>query len=61
MSSFLNFLKSLLPHVKSQQERDESYLAQAVDMNDLERRLRDIDMRGRHKFQSGAAIGLYVR
>lgn len=61
MSVFLNFLKSLFPRITSQQERDESYLSQAVDMNDLERRLRDIDMRGRNKFQAGPAIGLYVR
>lgn len=60
MSSFLNFLKSLLPHIKSQQERDESYLSQSIDLNDLERRLRDIDMRGRNKFQAGPAIGLHA-
>lgn len=47
MSSVLQFLKSLLPAVESQQERDEAYLADAVDICDLERRMREIDDRGR--------------
>lgn len=47
MSSLLQFLKSLLPVVESQQERDEVYLAGAVDICDLERRMREIDDRGR--------------
>jgi hypothetical protein len=34
--------------MQSQRERDEAYLAEALDIYDLERRLREIDARGRH-------------
>jgi Protein of unknown function (DUF3563) len=47
MKSLLEILKSLVPHVESQRERDEAYLAGAVDIQDLERRMREIDQRGR--------------
>jgi hypothetical protein len=56
----LNFLKSLLPTVESQRERDEAYLASAVDIYDLERRMHEIDERGRTNW-SPIAHGLYVR
>ncbi len=42
------FVTRLLPRIQSQQERDESYLADAVDIYDLERRMREIDSRGRN-------------
>jgi hypothetical protein len=32
----------------SQRERDEAYLAEAQNLADLERRIRDIEARGRH-------------
>lgn len=47
MNTLLHFLTLLLPTVESQPERDEAYLAEAVDLNDLERRIREIDERGR--------------
>ena len=56
----LNFLKSLLPSIESQKERDEAYMAESVDIYDLERRMREIDERGRRDW-SPIAHGLYVR
>jgi hypothetical protein len=47
MTKLLQVLKSLLPAVESQQEQDEAYLADSVDIYDLERRMREIDQRGR--------------
>ena len=59
MTPLLNFLKSLVPSVESQEERDEAYMAEAVDIHDLERRMREIDERGRRNW-SPIAHGLYA-
>ena len=59
MSHLLSLLRSVLPSIESQAERDEAYLAAAVDLRDLERRMREIDGRGREA--SPIASGLYVR
>lgn len=37
----------MLPEIEPQQARDQAYLAQSVDIYDLERRMREIDQRGR--------------
>ncbi|MGZ5713446.1 MAG: DUF3563 family protein [Caldimonas sp.] len=55
----MNYLRSVLPSIESQQERDELYLSGAVDIYDLERRMREIDDRGRRP--SAIALGLYTR
>lgn len=60
MSTLFTILKNLLPAVQSQRERDEAYLAASADLYDLERRMRDIDQRGRRGL-SAAAVGLYTR
>ena len=60
MSSLFQLLQSLLPSVVSQRERDEAYLAGAVDIHDLERRMRSIDERGRNP-EAAIAVGLYNR
>ncbi len=61
MKYLLNLLSSVVnDSLDSQRERDEAYMAQAVDLYDLERRIRDIDQRGRHNW-SPIAAGLYVR
>lgn len=60
MSTFLNALKSLLPTIQSQHERDDAYLGEAVDIYDLERRMREIDERGRSR-SYGVSLGLYPR
>ncbi|MBX3604341.1 MAG: DUF3563 family protein [Piscinibacter sp.] len=59
MQDLLNLLHALLPRVASQQERDAAYLAAAADTPDLERRLREIDARGRR--WSPLEHGLYPR
>jgi len=60
MSTILNFLKYLLPTIQSQQERDEAFLAESVDIHDLERRMRTIDEHGRNR-SAGITFGLYAR
>ena len=60
MTKLMNLLKSLLPTVESQKERDEAYMADAVDIYDLERRMREIDARGRENW-SPIVHGLYAR
>jgi hypothetical protein len=60
MSSLLQLLQSLLPSVESQSERDEAYLAGAVDIHDLERRMRSIEQRGRDH-DAAITVGLYNR
>ncbi len=60
MSNLINLLKSLLPSIASQEDRDQSYMADAVDVQDLERRMRNLDERGRINW-SPIACGLYVR
>ena len=59
MNNLLTFLKSLRPTIESPQEREAAYLAGAVDICDLERRLREIDNRGRGAW-SPIAHGLYA-
>jgi hypothetical protein len=60
MSDLQTFLKSLLPTIHSQHERDEAFLAGAVDMCDLERRLHEIDDRASRQ-TTNLAVGLYAR
>ena len=43
MSTLLGFIKALIPQFPTRQERDEAYLAEAVSVCDLERRMRDVD------------------
>jgi hypothetical protein len=43
MSTLIEHIKALLPIFKSQHSRDEEYLCGAVDMVDLERRMRLVD------------------
>ncbi len=47
MSKFSELIKALLPQIESQHHRDEAYLAEAVDVVDLERRMRELDQRAR--------------
>ena len=60
MSTFCRLIKALLPAMRSQKERDEAYLAEAVDIYDLERRMREIDSRGRYP-ASGSTYSLGLR
>jgi Protein of unknown function (DUF3563) len=59
MLNFFKLFKALLPSTQSQRERDEAYLAEAMDIDDLERRLREIDARGRHTSDVAFGLGLW--
>ncbi len=47
MPKLFKVLKSLVPSFESHQDRAERYLSQAVDIYDLERRMRELDARNR--------------
>ena len=47
MSTLRKFIEALLPSVPLLREAKRAYLAEAVDIYDLERRMREIDARGR--------------
>jgi hypothetical protein len=47
VSRFLGLIQAIFPEIEPQQARDQAYLAQSVDIYDLERRMREIDQRGR--------------
>ncbi|RFO97187.1 DUF3563 domain-containing protein [Rhodoferax lacus] len=57
MSHFVEFIKTLVPHFPSQQELDEQYLSESVDVYDVERRIFEIDHRGSQTEQQGIALG----
>lgn len=59
--SVVEILKALLPDLESQQERDENYLATSEDDADLERRLHELDERGRDLPAQAITLGLYER
>jgi hypothetical protein len=50
MSAFLNFLSDLF-HFPTQQERDDAYLAESVDIYDLECRMRQLDQNRARSFR----------
>jgi hypothetical protein len=60
MFAALHLLRSLVERIRLPRDRDESYLADATDICDLERRMRALDARGREPF-SPIAAGLYPR
>ena len=47
MSKFFGLIQAILPEIEPQQTRDQAYLEQSVDIYDLERRMREIEQRGR--------------
>ena len=49
MSTLRKFIEVLLPSFPSLRETEQAYLAEAVDIYDLERRMREIDARGRDR------------
>jgi hypothetical protein len=59
ISDFLERLKALLPTLRSQCERDEDFLAEAIDIDDLERRVRVLETRGRHGSDVAVGLGLW--
>ena len=47
VSKLLSLFQAILPEIEPQQARDQAYLAESVDIYDLERRMREIDQRSR--------------
>jgi Arc/MetJ family transcription regulator len=60
MISLLQLLKSLFPRAEPRPDVDDAFLADAVDIYDLERRQRALDDRSRNPF-GGIAFGLHAR
>lgn len=60
MSAISKLIKALLPILPSQRERDEAYLAEALDICDLERRMRALDQR-EHTSPQALPLGLGLR
>jgi hypothetical protein len=56
MSRLLDFIKALIPRLEPQHVLDETYLAQSVDIYDLERRMRELEQRSRNASQSLAFL-----
>jgi hypothetical protein len=51
MTKLLDFIMALVPKVEPQRVLDEAYLARSVDIHDLERRMRELEQRGRSATQ----------
>lgn len=57
MSPIVEFIKALVPHIPSQQELDAQYLAESVDIYDVERRIWEIDHRGTPHGEPAGGLG----
>jgi len=57
MSTFIELIRAIVRSLDSPHEPDEAYLAAAVDIQDLERRMRAIDSRGR-QVPTDVALGV---
>ena len=60
MSKLLGLFQAILPEIEPQQARDQAYLAESVDIYDLERRMRQLDS-GRHNLYSIGSYGIFMR
>ena len=61
MNALLNSIKNLFDMSASpEQDRDEQYLAEASDIYDLERRMRQLDS-GRHNLYAIGSYGIFMR
>lgn len=57
MSLFIKLIQAFSLPFQSQENLDEAYLAESVNIHDLERRMREIDHRSRTGASYGVAIG----
>lgn len=60
MTSLLRALTGLFSRVPTEQDRDAAYLAQAADIYDLERRMRQLDSVG-HSLYARGPYGIFMR
>jgi hypothetical protein len=49
-------IQALLPHVQTQAELDEAFLAKSADMPDLEHRMRELDLHGHEGALAGGRL-----
>ena len=61
MSKLLGLIQAILPEIEPQQARDQAYLAESVDIYDLERRMREIDERSRSAAANDLTFSLGLR
>jgi hypothetical protein len=52
MSKLIELIKALIPHSLSQQDLDQAYLCNSIDVVDLERRMRLVDVATRENARS---------
>ena len=55
MSNLIVLIKALVPHMPTQEELDQAYLNESVDIFDVERRMAEIDHRS-HDFPWQASV-----
>lgn len=60
MFKLIELIQALLPRFETQAERDQTSLNEAVDIHDLERRMREIDGRA-STLATGLRLGLVLR
>lgn len=56
MSLFIKLIQAFSLRIPSQENLDQAYLAESVNIHDLERRMREIDLRTRHGHHAGVTI-----
>lgn len=61
MSKFAEFIKTLFFFVPSQNELDNAYLNESVDIYDVERRMREIDSRSNRYPAPHSSFGFNVQ
>ena len=59
-SLFKSLTKLFTVSASPAQDRDDRYLAESVDIYDLERRMREVDS-GRHNLYAIGAYGIFMR
>ena len=60
MSNFIELIKALVPHMPTQEELDQNYLNDSVDIFDVERRMAEIDHRAHDFPDHVAAYGFHL-
>lgn len=56
MSKIIEFIQTLRAGFKSHKELDDAYMARAIDLCELERRMRTLELQARGSFPSRAMI-----
>lgn len=59
MSHLIELIKAFVPHIPTEQEKDEAYLNESVDQADVERRILEIDHRHHQEHPSAMGGGVH--